>query len=84
MQEYQGEMRVICYASRLLTDCESRYSMTEKEALAVVWACEKFHIYLYGIDFELITHHRPLEVLYGPKSRPSARIERSSTNAVHV
>ena len=42
----------------------------------MVWACEKFHIYLYGVDFELITDHKPLEVLYGSKSRPNARIER--------
>lgn len=76
LQEYQGQTRVISYASRMLTDVETRYSTTEKEALAVVWGCEKFHVYLYGIEFELVTDHKPLEVLYGPKSRPNARIER--------
>ncbi|XP_060076193.1 uncharacterized protein K02A2.6-like [Ylistrum balloti] len=76
VQESEGETKVISYASRTLTDVERRYSTTEKEALAVVWACGKFHIYLYGIDFELVTDHKPLEILYGPKSKPNARIER--------
>ena len=55
---------------------ERRYSQTEKEALGLVWACERFHVYLYGIQFELLTDHKPLEVIYSSKSRPSARIER--------
>ena len=53
MQEHNGEDRVICYASRGLTDVERRHPQTEKEALAVVWSCERFHVYLYGRQFEL-------------------------------
>ena len=56
--------RIISYASRGLTNTETSYSQTEKEALALVWACEKFHPYIYGIPFELVTEHKPLEVIY--------------------
>ena len=66
----------ICYASRSLTECERRYSQTEKEALALVWACKRYHAYIYGMRFDLVTDHKPLEVIYGPCSKPSARIER--------
>ncbi|XP_046746420.1 uncharacterized protein K02A2.6-like [Diprion similis] len=68
--------RVIKYVSKALSDVEKRYSQTEKEALALVWACEKFHLYLYGSEFDLITDHKPLEVIFGPRSKPCARIER--------
>ena len=68
--------RIIAYASRSLSPVERRYSQTEREALGVVWACEKFHLYVYGIEFELLTDHKALEVIYGPRSKPSARIER--------
>ena len=66
----------ICYASRSLTECERRYYQTEKEALALVWACERYHAYIYGMRFDLVTDHKPLEVIYGPHSKPSARIKR--------
>ena len=76
VQEQGGEQVAVCYASRSLTDCERRYSQTEKEALALVWACEKFHAYVYGMKFDLVTDHKPLEAIYGPRSKPCARIER--------
>lgn len=69
--------RIIAFGNKSLTDCEKRYCQTEKEALALVWAVEHFHMYLYGKhEFELVTDHKPLEIIFGPKSRPCARIER--------
>ena len=76
IQTHSDGPRIIAYASRSLTSVERRYSQTEKEALGLVWACERFHAYLYGIEFELVTDHKPLEVIYSPRSKPCARIER--------
>lgn len=76
VQIQKGETVPICYVSRCLTDCERRYSQTEKEALALVWACERLHAYIYGREFELVTDHKPLEAIYSPRSKPCARIER--------
>ena len=68
--------KIIAYASRALTDTETRYSQTEKEALAIVWGVEHFHIYFYGAPFILYAVHQPLELMYGnPLSKPPARIE---------
>lgn len=75
--QYDGsEPRIISYASKSLSDTEKRYCQTEKEALALVWAVERFHFYLFGRSFELITDHKALEVIFSPKSKPCARIER--------
>ena len=54
VQEQGDEHRIINYESRSLSGVERRYSQTEKEALAIVWFCERFHAYLYGAEFELI------------------------------
>ena len=77
VQKVDGERRAVCYASRSLGDTERRYSQTEKEALALVWSCERFNLYLYGLpEFDLVTDHQALKTIYGPTSKPSARIER--------
>ena len=77
IQERNGERRAVCYASRTLSNVERRYSQTEREALALVWACERFHLYVYGLPkFDLVTDHEALKVIYSRKSKPSARIER--------
>lgn len=68
--------RIICYASKSLSDVERRYAQTEREALALVWAPEKFHYYLYGKFFWLITDHKPLVTIFDKRSKSCARIER--------
>lgn len=76
LQYFEGKPRVVLYASKSLTDTEKRYAQTEKEALALVWAVERFQIYLLGIRFELETDHKPLEAIFSPSSTPCLRIER--------
>jgi len=44
--------------------------------LALVWSVEKFHYYVAGLEFELVTDHKPLEAIFKPTSKPPARIER--------
>ena len=63
------------HASRSLTDVERRHSQAEKEALGVVWGCERFHMYLDGVDFTMLTDHKPLKVIYSTNSRHSATVE---------
>jgi len=66
----------VTFVSRKLTEVEQRYSQTEKEALAIVWGCERLHFYLYGVQFKIKSDHKPLTVLYSPSGKPSARIMR--------
>lgn len=74
----QGEgkdERPIEYASRLLTQAERNYSTTEREALAVVWAIEKFRGYIEGHEIIVGSDHQPLKWLLTLKS-PSGRLVR--------
>ena len=65
-QVQEGQERVTAHASRALTGVERRYSQTEREALGL----------MYGMEFTLLTDHKPLETIYSTSSRNSARIER--------
>jgi hypothetical protein len=70
------EIAIISYGSRALTPVEQRYSQIEREALAVVYGCERFHLYVYGNPFTVITDHQPLITMFTPHSTTPARIER--------
>ena len=47
----------IAFASKSLTDTETRYANIERELLAIIYGCEKFHTYLYGRTFIMETDH---------------------------
>ena len=61
-----GGERPIANASKTLTDTQRNYSQIQKEALAIVFALTKFHHFLYGRKFILVTDHKPLLSLFGP------------------
>lgn len=55
--------RPIAFASKSLTETESRYANIERELLAVVYGCERFHTYLYGKPFVVHSDHKPLQMI---------------------
>ena len=68
--------RIVQFASRALSAVEQRYSQTEREALAITWACEHFHIYIFGAPFTVFTDHKPITSIFNnTRSQLSARIE---------
>ena len=53
----------VTYARRLLTDAETQYAPIESEMLAAVFACKKFHQYIYGRSTVVETDHKPLQAI---------------------
>ena len=59
-QQQDGQEKVVCYASRVLTPVQRRYCTTRKELLAVVTFCRQFRHYLLGSKFIVRTDHSSL------------------------
>ncbi|XP_063962569.1 uncharacterized protein K02A2.6-like [Lytechinus pictus] len=57
------EGRPVAFASRALTDTETRYAQIEKELLAVVFGLQRFHVYTYGRPVSVQSDHKPLEII---------------------
>lgn len=51
------QLRPVAFASRLIRDSEIPYTITEKEALAIVFALDRFRVYLEGKQFVVVTDH---------------------------
>ena len=71
------EGRPVRFLSKSLTATEAGYSNIERELLAVLFACEKLHVYTFGRKVDLNTDHKPLESIFQkPISLAPARLQR--------
>ena len=74
-----GTDRPIAYASRSLAPAEKKFLQIGK-GLAVVWGVKKFHLFLYGREFVILSDHKPLQFLFNEQkpvpTMASGRIQR--------
>ena len=67
-QTENSRPHVIAFASRVLNDAESRYSVTQMEALAVVWSLKHFRDIIYGYPITIYTDHIAVTQLFKGKN----------------
>jgi hypothetical protein len=58
-----GETHIVSMASRVLTRTERRYSVAEQEMLSIVFALDKFIIYIFGYEVYMRTENKALSFL---------------------
>jgi hypothetical protein len=74
-QVRHGEESPVASCSRQLNPAETKYSTTELELLALIFAVKQFRCYLYGRRFKVYTDHRALKWLLNWQD-PSSRLTR--------
>lgn len=63
----EGEEKPVMFVSSTLSAAEKNYSQLHKEALAIIFAINKFHKYIDGLRFTIQTDHQPLRAIFGDK-----------------
>ena len=58
------EGKPILFASKALSDAETRYANIEREMLAIVFGCERFRTWVLGTEFIMESDHKPLEQIH--------------------
>ena len=62
-QKNEKVFKAIYYASKTFNEAQENYSTTEKEMLAIVFACEKFRPYILGSHVVIHTDHAAIKYL---------------------
>src|SRR3954454_4217971 len=66
-QRVDKKLNVIHYASKTLDSAQRNYATTEKEFLAVIFACDKFRQYIVDSKVIIHTDHAALKYLMAKK-----------------
>jgi hypothetical protein len=60
-----------------LNETQRRYPQIEKELLAIVFGCKRFHQYVYGKTITIETDHKPLENIFRKRlSQAPSRLQK--------
>ena len=59
----ENKWKPISYASRFLSELESKYSINKLELLGVVWSVKHFKNYVYGVAFGIVSDHKALQTV---------------------
>lgn len=92
LQKYEENWQPVAYASRSMTDPETRYAQIEKELLSITYACERFHQFVSGQEISVETDHKPLIALFQKPlndcplriQRMMIRLQRYSLNVAYT
>ena len=66
-QKDEKVFKAIYYASKTFNEAQENYSTTEKEMLAIVFACKKFRPYILGSHVVIHTDHAAIKYLMAKK-----------------
>ena len=73
-QKTDKMFKVIYYANKTFNEPQENYTTTEKEMLAMVFACEKFRPYILGSHVIIHTDHASIKYLMTKKEAKSRLI----------
>ena len=67
-QNHAEEWKPVAFLSRAMTQWEQHYAQIEKETLAIVFACERFHEYIYCQRVIVRSDHKLLKGIFSKQS----------------
>lgn len=76
--------KIVAFISKRLTDAKSNYANIERELLAVVYACERFHIYVYGWAFQIESDQKQLENVQSKTLQKHSKMTKNVVKAATV